>query len=297
MVYSQKFIAVVKANGRVLREKDNNTVYLPFNTEYELFFKNLESRDCIVNVSIDGNDVLNNNKIIIKANSTSNLEGFLKNNKVTNKFKFIKKTQKIIEHRGDYVDDGLIRVEYRFAKIKPVTIETTHIHHYDNFFHPFGCQCQACNPIKHNPFIPYYGSPIYTLSESVSSNSGEVKGILKGNQTAYTSCACANQLGNSDNLNNQIHFNSSVNLPVPDLKLDEGITVKGSKSNQKFTEATVDELEESSHVIVIHLKGSLSEDKPIEKPLTVETKVICSTCGVRNKSRNKFCSECGTALF
>jgi len=45
MVYQQKLVAAIKYNGKILRELDNNTVYLPFLAEYQIIVKNLETRD------------------------------------------------------------------------------------------------------------------------------------------------------------------------------------------------------------------------------------------------------------
>jgi hypothetical protein len=40
----------------------------------------------------------------------------------TNKFKFIKKTTEIQKHRGDRIDDGLVRVSYKFEANKQMPI-------------------------------------------------------------------------------------------------------------------------------------------------------------------------------
>ncbi len=63
MVYHNQLIAVIKANGKILRELSNNTFKLPFNTEYSIKFKNLNSRDALIKVSIDGENVLDNSEI------------------------------------------------------------------------------------------------------------------------------------------------------------------------------------------------------------------------------------------
>ena len=53
-----------------------------------------------------------------------------------NKFKFIQKTDKIIGHRGDNIDDGMIRVEYRYEKHPDVHITTWEHHHIDYDYSP-----------------------------------------------------------------------------------------------------------------------------------------------------------------
>lgn len=75
-----------------------------------------------------------------------------------------------------------------------------------------------------------------------------------------------------------------------------GITVKGSESYQTFVDGYINTLETTSHVIVLHLKG-YNQNKKVEEPIYVKTKITCETCGKHNPSNNKFCSNCGTALF
>lgn len=289
MVYHNHFIAVIKSNGKILRERNNNNseneVYLPFNSEYSIFFKNLNSRDALISVSIDGEDVLNGTEIIVRANSSGFLDGFLRNNRVTNKFKFIQKTQQISDHRGDRIDDGFIRIEYKFVKIKPVTITVNQKVTYESAFHPFGCRCPICNPVvmKHQvyPFIR-------------ADNSGVRYGT---NHIANPNIYCSTTVDPvvSEYCNNQIS-SSSVNFSEP--QSTEGITVKGSSSDQIFTNSFIDEVEEQSQVIIIRLKGfEKKTNQTVQKPDTVKRKVECSTCGTKNKSYSKFCSTCGTSLF
>ncbi len=114
MVYNEKLVAVVKCKGKVLKEFAGN-VYVPFGSEYSITLNNLNTKRAVVNVTIDGEDVLDGQQLIVNANSKINLEGFLKGKKVTNKFKFIEKTAKIEAFRGNKVQDGIIRISYKFA--------------------------------------------------------------------------------------------------------------------------------------------------------------------------------------
>jgi len=115
-MYQEKFIAVVKCNNKILREQNKCEVHLPFGSEYSLLFKNLDSRRVNVNVSIDGTDILFGRSLVIDANSEMELERFLDNISHGNKLKFIEKTEQISNHRGDKIDDGIIRIEYAFEK-------------------------------------------------------------------------------------------------------------------------------------------------------------------------------------
>jgi rRNA maturation endonuclease Nob1 len=77
---------------------------------------------------------------------------------------------------------------------------------------------------------------------------------------------------------------------------ETGITVPGSKSEQKFQHTTVGALDPTIHNIVLRIVGDLGHNKPVEKPVTVKHKPKCVTCGKQNKAHAKFCQECGTAL-
>ena len=95
----------------------------------------------------------------------------------------------------------------------------------------------------------------------------------------------------------------SMNLNVKSLNCscsldsfnDNGITVPGSISEQKFKQATIGELEDQEYVITLQLKGRKNESE-VKQPLTVDMKLVCVMCGKSNKSNNKFCSNCGTSL-
>jgi hypothetical protein len=77
---------------------------------------------------------------------------------------------------------------------------------------------------------------------------------------------------------------------------DVGITVPGSKSEQRFVTVTLGALEDIKHTIVLKLLGETPNNKPVLKPVTVFTKQKCTTCGKTSKARSKFCSHCGTSL-
>jgi len=115
MVYNSKLIVVVKSKGKILRDTDG-VVRLPFGSDYHLTIKNKNTKTAVVSVEIDGEDVLDSSQLVVKPNETFELKGFLTNSTVRNKFRFTKKTDAIVNHRGDRLDDGIIRVEYQFEK-------------------------------------------------------------------------------------------------------------------------------------------------------------------------------------
>lgn len=123
MMYFEKFVASLKVGGRFLRD-EYGVVKVPFDTEYELYLKNLESRTAVVAVSIDGKDVLDGNKLVVESNSSMDLLGFMEGQRVRNKFKFIELTKEVQEDLGYSPEDSLIRIEVWYKKIQPQFVNT-----------------------------------------------------------------------------------------------------------------------------------------------------------------------------
>lgn len=256
MVYNSKLIVVIKNRGKVLREFQGNVVRLPFGSDYSIYLKNKDTmRKALVKVTVDGQDVLDGSQIIVDQNSATELKGFMKGSTVKNKFRFIEKTKEISEYRGNFIEDGLIEVAYRFEE-------------YSDF--------RWDRPIN-------YGRPIDT--KFMSSSIPRAKGICDTTSTFYSS---------GQELTRNV-ISSCVN--------DSGITVPGAETHQGFVTGNIDTLESITHNIIIHLKGKLvtkknkiKAKKRIKRPITVKTKVRCSTCGRRWKSSMKYCGNCSTYL-
>jgi len=264
MTYKDRFVAEIKSDGKILRVKDD-TVYLPFGSEYSLLLKNLNTRRASVNIEIDGQDVLDNHSLIIDANGSTELMGFLRGSAAKNRFRFIKKTKQIQEYRGDKIEDGLVRIEFSFEKpYEKPWIEKTikEVHHYYN-----------------SPVVYTYHTTLDWSYNNDLTSGGNLRGISVESQSF--NCA-VDQLGVTEN-----------SLGVP--QQDEGITVKGSEIRQDFRYASIGELEDSE-VIVIKLRGLMSNGVNISQPLTVKTKLPCPSCGTKCKSSSKYCSKCGTYL-
>ena len=172
---------------------------------------------------------------------------------------------KIVEHRGDKVDDGIIRIEYRFEKFKQVNIN------YVTTYTPFP---------RYTPWTFY--------SDHICSNE-----VVGSSPTQYggTGSSCLNS--NESFLREEI--GPSKVYKSSRIKSEEGITVKGSQSNQVFNYAHVEELEENSFTIVLRLKGYVGY-KEVKKPFLTQDKLICASCGTKSNTNIKFCPECGTFL-
>jgi hypothetical protein len=286
MTYKNHFIAELKSNGQILRIRDG-FVTLPFGSEYSLYLKNLNSRKASVTVQIDGEDVLDNSSLIIEANTSIELEGFLKNAIAKNKFKFIEKTKQIMDHRGDKIDDGLIRIEFAFEKEDTVikTIITEH-HTYHHRTYPWRF-CRYPEPYYNDIYycsntgdVKNEETPQYTQSDG-----SDVVGANAGNLQSYNcNVKDVSELANMTEIN-------ELKTPIDDL----GITVKGSEINQQFNYASIGETD-PAEVIVIQLRGTNVKGASVKKPIMTQVKLTCSSCGIKSKSSYKFCPNCGTFL-
>lgn len=273
MTFKDNFVAEVKCNGRILRVIDG-IVYLPFGSEYSILLKNLDSRKASIRVHIDGGDVLNGQSLLLEPNTETELTGELRGNAVRNRFKFIEKTEQISNHRGDRIDDGMIRIEFAYEKPTPKIRQIINeYHHYYHHHHNYDYWPKP-SPYRWTTDSVVYGSVSET--QNISNNAG--------NQT----------LGSADAPENisQTFNQMSVQTPINDM----GITVKGSETYQQFQYGSIGDLEDSQ-VITIQLRGQTAKSTPVQQPLTVKAKVTCPTCGTRSKSNTKYCPNCGTYLL
>lgn len=266
MVYNNKFIVVIKCNGQILREINDGEVILPFGAEYSILMKNLDTRRAVANVYIDGTDMLDGRRIVIEPNEETELRGKMINGAVKNNFKFIQKTEKIQGHRGDKIDDGMIKVDFGFER--PNVFRHSYYHNTTLGGRPRGGEMLYGSS----------GNPPPSFGSRSSSHNLQSKGV-------------SNDQPFSRGLSDQV-VSSNANF-VP--QADEGITVPGSETDQQFSSTTVGSIEDHGTTI-LRLKGTDKVGQPISVPLTVQSKITCNTCGHVSKSGTKYCQECGTNI-
>ena len=257
MMYNEKLAVAIKSNGKILREfKDK--VYIKFGSEYSIFIKNLNSVRALVNVYIDGTNVTSGG-LVVSANSEIDLERSLANNNlnVGNKFKFIERTGDIENHRGIKLEDGIVKIEYQFEKLNPITWSTYTTNIWFNY------------PILRNTC---------------------------GTGMSYSSTHSNNAVNTSIFTGLSAEVSTPTSTVAQNFYNETGITVPGSKSEQKFVTANWFPVEATTHCMVINLLGQTPDNKPIVKTVTVKHKPRCTSCGSQNKVHAKFCNKCGTAL-
>jgi hypothetical protein len=295
-MYSHKLAAAIKVNGKVLREfKD--TAYIPFGSEYTILIKNLNTVRAVVNIFIDGDNVVPGG-LVVNAGQEIDLERSIKNGNLTegNKFKFIERTGAVEQHRGVKLEDGLIRIEYQFEQ-PPVRINDL----------PEWQKKQIWDGIKYGEFRGATDKYSTTSTTSWLQASGasysqvNVNGALRGidysnGESVKASAAAA---VNNYCAQNGIVAQSEIHDGMATMDAcfnDVGITVPGSKSTQTFSTVHMGQMETAKYSMVIRLLGETPDNIQITKPVTVKHKPKCVTCGKQNKAHAKFCTECGTAL-
>ena len=270
MMYQSKLVASLKANGKILREfKD--TVYIPFGSEYSFLLKNLHTQRAVVNIFVDGDNVVDGG-LVINAGQEVNLERYVKNGNLTegNRFKFIERTQAVEDGpRGIKLEDGLVRIEFQYEKpyVPPQWSNTS--------------------------WISASGSGMTPTSYNVNGTLRSVDWSKNGEVTAQAATAAVDKYCADNGIMNTTEYHDG--MATMDWN-DVGITVPGSRSDQKFSTVTIGAMEAEKHTMVIKLLGETPDNKPVLQPVTVERKPECVTCGKKNKAQAKFCSECGTAL-
>jgi hypothetical protein len=275
MMYQSKLVASLKANGKILREfKD--TVYIPFGSEYSFLIKNLNTQRAVVNIFIDGDDVVEGG-LVLNAGQEVDLERYVKNGNLTegNRFKFVERNEAIENGpRGIKLEDGLVRIEFQYEQPRPVINRSWIAASGSNNIYPQGT-----------------GSASYNVNGMLRSVD-----FSKGENMKASATSAMNTTLQSMGISSNTEYHDGVAtmdwMPVNDV----GITVPGSKSEQKFTTVTMGILEAEKHTIVLKLLGETADNKPVLKPVTVKAKPKCVTCGHINKATAKFCNKCGTAL-
>ena len=192
--------------------------------------------------------------------------------------------ERIWKRRGIKEEDGLIRVEYQFEIPRPI-INVSNI----------------VGGLHYPPGVRSFGGTgdLYTKAIGATYN---VNGALRsvdwsknGEITAQAASAAVDKYCADNGIINKSELHDGA--ATMDWCANEvGITVPGSKSEQKFQTTTVGALDPTVHNIELRIGGDLGNNKPVEKPVTVKSKSKCVTCGHQNKAHAKFCVECGTAL-
>ena len=278
MMYHNKLVATIRCRGKQLREL-GESVQIPFGSEYSIQLKNLDpTRRAVVEIEIDGKDTLDDGRLVINAGETVDVERFIVDGALDKgpRFKFVEMTDGIAASRGVKGEDGLVNITFRFEE--PVryggfTLKTDWYH-----WPSYG---------------PTYGDPICKSPSSLYSS--VVDGSMKIGGSVGSSLGSASNLNRSvDGVSLQAEVEQEVYCSAACIpqENEEGITVMGSESKQKFESTTVRDHDlGETHQIIFKLIGG-----EVKKPRYVRTKITCGDCKTSNKSSNLFCGTCGSNL-
>jgi hypothetical protein len=342
MMYANKLAVALKVNGKVLREmksegsERDDTVRIPYGSEYSVYVKNLNSVRALVRIEIDGESVTDGMTLIVEANDDIEIERFVKNRNMNTglKLKFIERTQKIEDGpRGIKTEDGLIRVEYEFerepAKIVPSPIyqpivstpwPLPQVHHH----HHYG---------KRDFLNEYKGTGDYVGSNGVTYTEAQMKAPRSALRSSAVSKGLADEAGGGSasmaaavqNLNNAFMSTTMGSAAACSDTMSYSSNAAqawADNAGEMFREVKTSSMPDLNDK-GITVGGSVSTqefkrgawfptdgvkhvmvikvlgavgEKAVTKPVTVKTKVECPTCGTKNKFGTKFCRECGTGL-
>lgn len=268
-MFKNNFVVSIKSNGKFFKESDGD-ISIPFNTEYSIYLKNLESRDAVVNVSIDGKDILDGKRIIVRANSVLELEGFMDGLSARNKFKFIKRSKEIEDYRGITPEDGIISITFDFEKRQP----------------------------EYYPYVTYtpnwvWNQPYYPEPYRVTSTWTTTSDSFKTNTETHFSASTPVTITYYNSKNQR---GSSVGATSVPSNLSEGISVPGNDISQNFGLGYVGNLENNPKTISFKLFG-FDDEVQQNKIVFTKERLTCSSCGLQSKNNNKFCPRCGTRLL
>lgn len=308
-MYNKNLAMAVKVNNEVLREIDGK-VYLPFGTEYTLYFKNTSTRRVKIKVSVDGQDAMDGATLVVAANSTADLKRFIKNGNMNegNSFKFIEKTNQISKHRGDRVEDGLITVQYEFEREEPVW--------YTRAFPLQASNQRAISKGFYSDSV-HDGAASMDWSDYSEANAPQmaalnaVNSVVAQNTAGITAPGSYNsqQFVTSSWAGTDASTKASMTIQLMgvveerDTEVEEIIKSHWQKEyghtdiNILPKERRVTKIDVDGDDITISTTGNINvTGAKVAVAVTTKSQVECSMCGSKYKSGTKYCSECGTSL-
>lgn len=286
MVYSNKFVVCVLVNGQVQQEKADGVVPLPFNTEYTLRFRNKHNMRAVVKFTLDGENV-SGDGYVIPANHYIDIKRH--SNKDVG-FKFVSTdSPDAVDHgkNGPNIDGskGLIEAKFFLEKEEPV---------YKQFSAIWNDQLP-----KEGPTLPNLDGDGIDRRKTHYFRGGATKNCspsIKKSKSTRSKNARSNVQHTNKTIPPKFNVADSLeSMPVSEpfasnTDLQNGVTVEGNSTGQKFTPVYI-KLEETFTMIRVVLKGFEGE---FVKNIGSD---YCGKCGQKkSRDNDKFCGKCGTRL-
>jgi len=255
-MYKNKFLAIIKKDGKPVRELAGAYIGLPFNTEYTIELRNDNYQRALAKIYIDGMEAVMGG-IVVDAKSAVTLERFVLDGNMTEgkRFKFVELTDATGMDPQD-MKNGIVEIiftlEKAVARPRPEPFPSTTWYHSSSIY----------NEGRYGYNGTTFNRSVYEPSVTCTSN------------TLHS------------NTSKTLLFDSQVNYSAHPVQ-KQGVTAEGSVSHQQFTETTMGELEKDSTTITFFLKG-------VDNTVTI--KIYCTKCGKKTKSDHTFCPHCGARI-
>lgn len=280
-MYKNGLVMSVGVGGQTQRE-DNGKIVIPFNSEYVLRLKNKNNRDALCNLYIDGKPVCKSGGLVVRGNSTIDVERFIEDLSQGNRFKFVPLKDRKVEDKGE-PENGLIEARFYLAKEKLLP-EIIKIKEYE--YIPYPVYPRPWYPWPYvDPYIwprpyPYWEPYIWYCSDNQTITTG------RGSSASYSYSSCNN--GDS-HLSNNVNDLANCAKDLGLISESAGATVKGSRSNQKFESAPELNVEDEATILTLKLVG-VDKGKVVEIARTG----YCKGCGRRKRDKDSYCASCGS---
>jgi len=292
-------VAIQKTNGDTLRESDvrlevvdeissptkhskRATVYLPFDTEYSLFFKNTADTRAVLDIIIDGTSVLGGDRVVVEPHSESRLERFLLdgNLKTGKRFKFVALDDPGVQNPSE-PKNGLVEVVCRW-ELPVIQLQQigTPVVFWPEFW-PIYRRPIRKYPTDY-PYFPYFPEqPIIWSNTSLTSYSPGTVGA-----SSNFSIAASNAAPVQCNA-----FHADLHTQVPDAGARRGATAEGSVSDQQFSNTLTSTLSADTTTLRFQILAPAIKDTPVTVKET--RRKDCAKCGARIPTHARFCLVCG----
>jgi hypothetical protein len=273
-MYKDGFVLSILKDGKPLNEIEG-IVRIPFDSEYQIRLRNKNWVNCKAKVYIDGAPVSQLGNFVINSQGVIDLERFLDSSLDEGaRFKFVHKDHGEVSD-PDNEENGVIRVEFYKASSITYTITTNNYPYSPWIYHDY------------SGARPWGSDDSDTLDWSYSNDNktSDGDGTLHHSGGGTRSMADGVQVQNC----------SAMYCSTPTMDSfgagEEGATVGGSKSHQKFH--TVADFLTETFPTVLELKLLAPKDKHYVAP---KPRRFCSQCGSKVQRKDRFCSSCGTKL-
>jgi hypothetical protein len=262
-MYSNGFVVSVFVGSQVINEEKGNRVRLPFGAEYTIRLRNKNDRDAVAYVNLDGEDVNGDGVgIIVKAGQHVDLEQSVK---LDGKFRFVSSSSQAAAQAGKAGDPNKQNGVLRVSwKLE-----------------------KEPEPILHT-FVPR--GPAWQPHDSRYNDERIRKGPIRRDI----------MLGAEPNIRSLRSL--SMNASPEPLPTEDGCTVTGSASGQRFSNGSIGQLEEHETVMSLFLVGTTvgSAAEVTEPPKAGSAWIrnrFCHQCGYEHTTKGvKFCASCGVQV-